>query len=110
VGTRFKIRRLAVDGEADGREAAGGGMDLLPARHHGGDDACQVGGAHEGLRGATGDDGYRGIRTCAEGAGRAPAAVRARLEKEDGLERITAGIQREKTMTLLIDNAAIVNG
>lgn len=50
------------------------------------------------------------IAKFAERAGRAPAAVRARLEKEDGLDRIRAGIQREKTMTWLMDKASIVNG
>lgn len=50
------------------------------------------------------------IATYAERAGRTLAAVRARLEKEEGLDRIRAGIQREKTMTWLLDKAAIVNG
>ncbi len=59
---------------------------------------------------ATAEDVDQEIAKFAERAGRAPAAVRARLEKEDGLERITAGIQREKTMTWLLDKAAIVNG
>jgi len=59
---------------------------------------------------ATEDDVDQEIAKFAERAGRAPAAVRARLEKEDGLEKIRAGIQREKTMTWLLDKAAIVNG
>ncbi len=59
---------------------------------------------------ATEADVDQEIATFAERAGRAPAAVRARLEKEDGLDRIRAGIQREKTMTWLIDKAAIANG
>ena len=59
---------------------------------------------------ATEEDVDQEIAKFAERAGRAPAAVRARLEKEDGLERIRAGIQREKTMTWLIDKAAVVNG
>ncbi len=59
---------------------------------------------------ATEDDVEQEIAKFAERAGRAPAAVRARLEKEDGLEKIRAGIQREKTMTWLLDKAAIVNG
>jgi len=59
---------------------------------------------------ATEDDIDQEIAKFAERAGRAPAAVRARLEKEDGLDRIRAGIQREKTMTWLLDKAAIVNG
>ena len=36
--------------------------------------------------------------------------IRARLEKEDGLDRIRLGIQREKTMTWLLDKAAVVQG
>ena len=59
---------------------------------------------------ATEDDVEQEIAKFAERAGRAPAAVRARLEKEDGLEKIRAGIQREKTMTWLLDKAAIING
>lgn len=59
---------------------------------------------------ATEEDVDQEIAKFAERAGRAPAAVRARLEKEEGLERIRAGIQREKTMTWLLDKAAIVNG
>ena len=58
----------------------------------------------------TEDDVDQEVATFAERSGRAPAAVRARLEKEDGLDRIRAGIQREKTMTWLLDKAAIVNG
>ncbi|MBP8273305.1 MAG: trigger factor [Acidobacteria bacterium] len=59
---------------------------------------------------ATEEDVDQEIAKFAERAGRAPAAVRARLEKEEGLDRIRAGIQREKTMTWLLDKAAIVNG
>lgn len=59
---------------------------------------------------ATEEDIDQEIAKFAERAGRAPAAVRARLEKEDGLDRIRAGIQREKTMTWLLDKAAVVNG
>ena len=39
-------------------------------------------------------------------AGR-PAAVRARLEKEDGLDRVRSGIRREKTMTWLLEKATM---
>lgn len=48
------------------------------------------------------------IAKFAERSGHTPAAVRARLEKEDGLDRIRAGIQREKTMNWLLDKASIV--
>ena len=37
----------------------------------------------------------------------APQAVRARLEKEDGLDRIRAGIRREKTMAWLVEKANV---
>jgi trigger factor len=47
------------------------------------------------------------IAKFAERAGRTPAAVRARLEKEDALPRLLAGIRREKTMTWLLDKAQI---
>jgi trigger factor len=49
------------------------------------------------------------IARFAERSGRTPAAVRAHLEKEDGLDHIYAGIQREKTMTWLLDKAIIAN-
>ena len=49
------------------------------------------------------------IAKFAERSGHTPAAVRARLEKEDGLDRIAAGIQREKTMNFLLDKAEITN-
>jgi trigger factor len=47
------------------------------------------------------------IAKFAERAGRTPAAVRARLEKEGALPRLLAGIQREKTMTWLLEKAQI---
>jgi trigger factor len=49
------------------------------------------------------------IAKFAERSGHTPAAVRARLEKEDGLDRIRAGIQREKTMNWLLDKATILS-
>jgi trigger factor len=59
---------------------------------------------------ATDEDLTREIDRFAERAGRTPAAVRARLEKEGGLDRIRAGIRREKTMTWIIEKATIVTG
>jgi len=47
------------------------------------------------------------IAKFAERAGRTPAAVRARLAKEGALPRLLAGIQREKTMTWLLEKAQI---
>ncbi len=52
----------------------------------------------------------REVERFAERAGRTPAAVRARLEKEGALDRIRAGIRREKTMAWLIEKAQIVTG
>ena len=46
----------------------------------------------------------------AERAGRTPAAVRARLEKDGALDRIRAGVRREKTMAWLIERANVVTG
>jgi trigger factor len=45
------------------------------------------------------------IARFAERAGRTPAAVRARLEKEGGLSRVYAGIRRERTVDFLLSRA-----
>jgi trigger factor len=55
------------------------------------------------------DDLDAEIARFAERSGRTPAAVRARLEKEDALDRLRAGIVREKAMQWLIEHA-IVSG
>lgn len=55
------------------------------------------------------EDVAKEIERFAERSGRTPAAVRAALEKEDGLGRIRAGIQREKTMAWLVERANITN-
>ena len=47
------------------------------------------------------------IEKFAERAERAPAAIRARLEKEGALDRLRAGIVREKTMAWLIEHATV---
>ena len=60
--------------------------------------------------GATDEDVEQEITRFAERAGRTPAAVRARLEKEGALDRIRAGVRREKTMAWVLDKATIVNG
>jgi trigger factor len=49
------------------------------------------------------------IERFAERSGRTPPAVRAALEKEGGLDRIRAGIRREKTMTWLIEKANVIS-
>jgi trigger factor len=59
---------------------------------------------------ATEDDVNAEIARFAERAGRTPAAIRGRLEKEGVLDRIRAGIRREKTVAWLIEQANIVNG
>jgi trigger factor len=59
---------------------------------------------------ATDEDVAAEIDRFAERSGRTPAAVRATLEKEGGLDRIRAGIRREKTMTWLLEKANIVTG
>jgi trigger factor len=44
----------------------------------------------------------------AERAGRTPAAVRARLEKEGGIGRLAMGLRREKTADLLRSRASVI--
>src|SRR5439155_5631946 len=51
---------------------------------------------------ASDEDVAKEIDRFAERSGRTAAAVRATLEKENGLDRIRAGIQREKTMNWLL--------
>jgi trigger factor len=50
------------------------------------------------------------IERFAERSGRTATAVRAGLEKEDGLSRVRAGIRREKTVAWLIEKAHVVQG
>jgi trigger factor len=59
---------------------------------------------------ATDEDLAAEIERFAERAGRTAAAVRARLEKENALDRIRLGIRREKTMSWLLERANIVTG
>jgi trigger factor len=59
---------------------------------------------------ATDEDLSKEIEKFAERSGRTPAAVRARLEKEESLGRIRSGIRREKTMSWLLERATIVTG
>ena len=58
----------------------------------------------------TDEDVEQEIARFAERAGRTPAAVRARLEKEEALDRIRAGIRREKTVAWLLEQSNIVHG
>jgi trigger factor len=59
---------------------------------------------------ATDEDVAKEVEQYAERTGHTPAAVRARLEKDEALDRIRAGIRREKTMTWLLDKASISTG
>ena len=58
---------------------------------------------------ANDEDLAKEIDRFAERSGRTPTAVRARLDKEGGLERVRAGIRREKTMSWLIEKANITS-
>jgi trigger factor len=62
----------------------------------------------EGIE-ASDEDVEAEIEKFAERAGRTGAAVRARLEKEGALDRIRAGIRREKTVAWLLDHANVTS-
>ena len=49
----------------------------------------------------------REVERYAERSGRAPAAVRAALEKEGGLSRVAAGLRREKSIDFVMSRATI---
>jgi trigger factor len=59
---------------------------------------------------ATDDDVAAEIGRFAERSGRTPAAVRARLEKDGALDRVRAGVRREKTVAWLLEKANVVTG
>jgi trigger factor len=59
---------------------------------------------------ATDEDVEQEIEKFAQRAGRTPAAVRARLEKDGAMDRIRAGVRREKTMAWLINKANVTHG
>lgn len=56
---------------------------------------------------ATPDEIEREVGLYAERTGRTPAAVRAGLEKEGGLSRVSAGLRREKSIDFLMGHATI---
>ncbi len=56
---------------------------------------------------ATQDEIEQEVSRYAERTGRTPAAVRAALEKEQGLSRIAVGIRREKSIEFLLARATI---
>jgi trigger factor len=55
----------------------------------------------------TDEDLTQEIARFAERSGRTPEAVRAQIEKDNGLARLRGGLRREKTVDLLLANAAI---
>jgi len=59
---------------------------------------------------ASEDDVAAEIERFAQRSGRTATAVRARLEKDGALDRIRAGVRREKTLSWLIDKAQITAG
>jgi trigger factor len=56
---------------------------------------------------ATEDEIARELERYAERTGRTPAAVRAALEKEDGLSRVASGLRREKSIDFVLARAKI---
>jgi len=55
----------------------------------------------------TRDELDREVERYAERSGRSPAAVRAALEKEGGISRVSAGLRREKSIDFLMSRATI---
>jgi trigger factor len=55
----------------------------------------------------TDDELDKEVQRYAEGSGRSVAAVRAHLDKDDGLGRLRSGMRREKTVDFLLANASI---
>ena len=53
------------------------------------------------------EDLAKEIARFAERSGRTPEAVRAQLEKDNGVARLRGGLRREKTVDLLLANASI---
>jgi trigger factor len=53
----------------------------------------------------SGEDVDKEVEQFAERAGRTPAALRAQLEKEGGLARLTAGLRREKAVDFAMSHA-----
>jgi trigger factor len=53
------------------------------------------------------EDVEKDVAQYAERSGLSPAAVRARLEKEGALSRLSAGLRREKTMDYVLSQAHV---
>lgn len=58
---------------------------------------------------ASGEEVDQEVERQARRAGRAPQAVRALIEKDGGLERLKAGLRRDKAVALLMERATIVS-
>ncbi|MBI3403179.1 MAG: trigger factor [Acidobacteria bacterium] len=56
---------------------------------------------------ATDEEIAREVERYAERTGRTPAAVRAALEKEDGISRVASGLRREKSIDFVLARAKI---
>jgi hypothetical protein len=56
---------------------------------------------------ATPDEIEQEVGRWAERSGRTPAAVRAALEKEGGMSRVSAGLRREKSIDFLMARATL---
>jgi trigger factor len=59
---------------------------------------------------ATDEDVEKEVARFAERAGLTPAAVRARLERDEAFDRIRSGVRREKAVTWLIEHANVTHG
>jgi trigger factor len=55
------------------------------------------------------EDVDKEIERFAEGSGRTPAAIRAQLEKDGGIGRLTAGLRREKAVDLAMSRAKMTS-
>ena len=55
------------------------------------------------------EDVDKEIEQFAERAGRTPAALRAQLEKEGGVARLSSGLRREKAVDLALARARIID-
>lgn len=71
--------------------------------------ALDVIAGREGIE-ATDEDVEAEIGKFAERAGLTMPAVRARLERDNALDRIRMGVRREKTITWLLERAAVTHG
>jgi FKBP-type peptidyl-prolyl cis-trans isomerase (trigger factor) len=64
--------------------------------------------AHRETLTVTDEDLEKNVAEYAERSGITPAAVRARLEKEGALSRLSAGLRREKAIDFVLSKAQVV--